>query len=149
MGRLNKYETHVKPHLAEITEWYNDLTERQIAKKLGVSATSFEAYKKEYPELKAALKSGKDTLIKELKDTLKKKAKGFQYEEKRTTVRRQNGEDVVTVETFSRYSPPDTGAIHLLLKNLDDAWRNDDAVTIKLKQQKADLEKEKAEADNW
>ena len=117
MGRKNKYESNVKPYLNEIPKWYETLTEAQIAKKLGVSVASFENYKLKYPELIDCLQSGKEVLIEELKDSLKKKAKGFHYKETKKTIREVNGQRTQVIEEFDRYSPPDTGAIHLLLKN--------------------------------
>ena len=44
---------------------------------------------------------------------------------------------------------PDVAAIHLLLKNLDDDWRNDDRPTMRLKMQKLELEKTKIENESW
>ena len=149
MGRKNKYETHVKPHLTQIQEWVGMLTEAQICKKLGISVASFDNYKAAYPELVECLRSGRETLIADLKTTLKQKAKGFHYKETKKTIRMINGEKTQVVEEFERYSPPDTGAIHLLLKNLDENWTNDDQQTMKLKREKLELEKQKAENENW
>ena len=149
MGRKNKYETHVQPFLNDIAEWYELLTEQQIAKKLGVSVASFENYKNQYPELRDCLKNGKEHLIEELKSSLKKKAKGYFYEETKTYVKEEKGQTVKIIEKYKRYAQPDTGAIHLLLKNLDETWRNDDQVTVDMKREKLDLDKQKAEAENW
>lgn len=145
MGRKNKYESHVQPRLKEVSEWYQLLTEEQIARKLGVSPRSFDKYKAEHEELREALKHGKEELIEDLKMTLKKKAKGFKYTEKKKTIRSVGGENVTTIEEFERYAQPDTGALHLLLKNLDPDWRNDDLTTVDLKKQKLQLEKDKAD----
>ena len=149
MGRKNKYDTHVAPYLREIAEMYGTMTEAQIAKKLGVSVASFEKYKLEHPELVESLREGKDALIKELRESLKKKAKGFHYTEKKKIVRVINGQKTQIVEEYERYSPPDTGAIHLLLKNIDESWRNDDQATMDLKREKIELEKQKADSENW
>ena len=149
MGRRNKYETNVLPFLPEITKWCSELTERQIAKRLGVSMASFETYKGQHKELRDALQAGQKTLIEDLKDTLKMKAKGFHYKETKKTIKEQGGQKVKVVEEYERYSIPDTGAIHLLLKNLDKDWRNDDAATMDIKRQKMEIEREKAEAENW
>lgn len=149
MGRKNKYETNVKPYLKDIPKWYETMTEAQIANRLGVSVASFENYKGQYPELVEALKSAKATLINELKESLKQKAKGFHFKETRKIIRKVNGKETVSIEEFERYSPPDTGAIHLLLKNLDVSWRNDDQATMDMKREKLELEKQKAEQDNW
>ena len=149
MGRKGRYETHVQPFLNDIAEWYGLINEDQIAKKLGISVASFEKYKNEHPELRDALKKGKEDLIEELKTTLKKKAKGFYYEETKTYIKQENGKEVKTVEKHKKYAQPDTGAIHLLLKNLDDTWRNDDKATQDLKKEKLDLDRQKAENENW
>lgn len=152
MGRKNKYETHVKPFLNEIPKWYEDLTEGQIAKKLGVSTSAFETYKRDNPELLESLQKGKEFLISELKDNLKMKAKGFHYTEtKRTYIEDQDGNRIgeVKVEETEKYAVPDTGAIHLLLKNLDETWRNDDKATLDLKREKLEFEKKKAESEEW
>ena len=150
MGRKDKYETHIQPNLKKISEWKQTMTERQIAKRLGISVSSFEKYKTREPELVEALRGGNEALIEELKSILKKKARGFEYQEKKTTRKIENGKVVaVTVETYDRYALPDTGAIHLLLKNVDDTWRNDDKATQDLKKEQVEIAKMKAEENNW
>ena len=150
MGRKNRYESHVQPFLADISKWYLSLDEGEIAKKLGIAVSTFEKYKRQYPELRQALKDGKQELITELKTSLKKKAKGYYYEETKTCIRQDaNGREIKVVEKYKKYAHPDTGAIHLLLKNLDDDWRNDDKATIEIKQGQLELAKEKAENSDW
>ena len=150
MGRKNKYLTHVQPRLEEIKEWYGILTEAQIAKRLNVTQQSFDRYKNKYPELKEALRLGRKELVVDLKNTLKKKARGFHYEETKTTIKDDGtGPPVKVIEKYSKYAAPDTGAIHLLLKNLDDDWRNEDKQTMDLKQAKLELEQKKAEEESW
>ena len=156
MGRKNKYESHVKPYLAAIPKWYETMTEGQIAKKLGVSSTAWENYKIQNPELVECLRQGKEILVDELKDTLRTKAKGFHYTETKETyieVEKEDGsrEKVgeIKVEKTENYAVPDTGAIHLLLKNLDEQWRNDDKATMDLKREKLELYKQKAESESW
>ena len=150
MGRKSKYETHVKPYLNQIQEWYEDLDERQIAvDKLGIAVSTWEKYKKENPELRDALKRGKQHLVSELKTSLKKKAKGFYYEETKTCIRELGGKQVKTIEKYKKYAQPDTGALHLLLKNLDDNWHNDDKATLDLKQKQLELTERKIEQSEW
>lgn len=150
MGRKSRYETHVLPYLQQIQEWCQDLDERQIAvERLGIAVSTWENYKKKYPELREVLKKGRQQLVGDLKAALKKKAKGFTYEETKTTIRDEGGKKVTIVEKFKKYAQPDTGAIHLLLKNLDPEWTNDDQTTIDLKREQLELAKQKAEADNW
>ncbi|MBO5921772.1 MAG: hypothetical protein J6S92_00305 [Oscillospiraceae bacterium] len=150
MGRKGRYESHVQPYLSQIQEWCQDLDEKQIAvDRLGIAVSTFEKYKREHKELQEALKKGKQQLIADLKASLKKKAKGFTYEETKTTIREEGNKRVQIVEKFKKYAPPDTGAIHLLLKNLDPEWTNDDKTTVDLKREQLELAKQKAENDNW
>ena len=153
MGK-SKYETKVKPFLKDIETWTESLTDSQIAEKLGISRKSFSTYKKQYPDLAQALENGKKKLIKVLKDTLKKKAKGFYYEE--TKIIKIHNPDpeaetewIEKIEINRKYAQPDTGAAHLLLKNLDPEWRNDDKETMDIKKKQIELQKQKLEQDNW
>jgi hypothetical protein len=95
------------------------------------------------------LREGRETLVENLKMSLKKKAQGYYYEESKTTVRQEGGKDIKVIERYKKYAHPDTGAIHLLLKNLDESWRNDDAETMKLKRDRIELDKQKAEDAAW
>ena len=150
MGRKSRYETHVLPYLQQIQEWCQDLDERQIAvERLGIAVSTWENYKKKYPELQEALRKGKQQLVGDLKAALKKKAKGYTYEETKTIIRDEGGKKITTIEKYKKYAHPDTGAIHLLLKNLDPEWTNDDQKTIDLKREQLELAKQKAENDNW
>lgn len=149
MGRKNKYETHVKPYLNQIQEWYEDLDERQIADQLGIAVSTWEKYKNQYPELREVLKKGKQHLVSELKTSLKKKAKGFYYEETKTCIREVGGKQVKVIEKYKKYAQPDTGALHLLLKNLDENWHNDDQVTIDIKKKQLELTERKVDQNDW
>lgn len=151
MGRKSRYETHVEPRLSEIKEWYQWLNEGQIAARLGINPSTFQKYKNDHPELREALMHGKEELVANLKITLKKKARGFYYTEKKTETFTDEDGNVTNekITVSERYAPPDTGAIHLLLKNLDDSWRNDDAETMKLKQDRLELDKQRHEDANW
>lgn len=149
MGRKSKYETHVKPNLEQIKEWYLELDEKQIAEKLGIAVSSWDNYKNRYPELRNALKDAKQGLVRELKASLKKKAKGFYYEETKTYIKEEGGKSIKVVEKYKKYAQPDTGALHLLLKNLDPSWTNDDKTTIELKKRQLDLTQQKIEQNEW
>lgn len=149
-GRKNKYETHVKPYLSKIPEWYITMTESQIAKTLGITERSWINYKNTYPELQQCLVVSKDNLVTQLKETLKKKAEGYWYTE--TTeeiIENEDGETIKKTTKRKRFAHPDTGAIHLLLKNNDDAWRNEDKPTYELKKEQTAIMRQKAEAAEW
>lgn len=151
MGRNNKYQTHVLPHLEDIPKWYETMSETQIAKKLGIARSSWENYKTKYPELVNCLKKGKDILVEELRDSLRAKAKGYYYTETKDKYEPNENGELMLVERVElrKYAAPDTGAIHLLLKNLDEDWRNDDYKTMKMKEQDLELKKQKVEDEAW
>lgn len=154
MGNKSKYEELVIPHLKDITKWTEDLTDAEIAERLNISRRTFATYKKEHPELREAIEKGKKVLVQQLKDTLKKKAKGFYYEEVKTVKIHNPDADadqewIERIEVNRKYAQPDTGAAHLLLKNLDPNWRNDDRETMDIKKKQVELQKQKLEQDNW
>lgn len=150
MGRKSQYEAKVQPYLSDIQEWYGDLDEYQIATvKLGVPIRSWERYKNEHPELREALRKGKQGLVSELKMTLKKKAKGFYYTEKKKYTKDEDGKKTKYTEEVEKYAQPDTGAIHLLLKNLDPEWKNDDQTTIDMKKKQLELTERKVDQNEW
>ena len=150
MGRKDKYEEYVAPRLEEIKKLVIDLTENQIAQVLGIAPRSFARYKVAHPELREALKAGTEMLVCELKDALRKKARGFTYKEKKVITKEEGGVVVsVQTEEYEKYAPPDTGAIHLLLKNYDKEWRNDDAATMELKRRTVETAEKKAEGSEW
>lgn len=150
MARKGNYDRIVKPRLDEVRDWVTDFTEEQIALKLGISRKSMLNYKNQYPEFADALVEGRIKMVKDLKAALRKKAKGFYYTEtKKVTKTDPDGNVTTTVEEYKKYAQPDTGAIHLLLKNNDPEWTNDDQTTIKIKREQLEIAKTKAEADSW
>ena len=149
MGKKNLYVSHVEPNLASIKTWSRFENEKAIAKRLGVSYATFRRYKAEYKELAEALKEGRQNLVADLKDALRRKALGFEYEEVKTIQRKENGKTTVTVEKYRKYSPPDTVAAHLLLKNYDEAWHNDDVETIKQKRKQLEQTDQRIKAAEW
>lgn len=152
MGAIGKYERQVLPHLDEIAEWYQELTEAQIAAKLGISLNSLTNYKRAHEEFRKCFEQGREILVSELKNNLKRKAQGFYYTEvTKTYLKDEDGNitGTIKIEERQKYAQPDTGAIHLLLKNLDENWRNDDAPTMELKRERLLLDKAKAEDEGW
>ena len=61
VGRKSKYPTHVQPNLDLIKSWkMQGYLEESMCNNLGVSVSQFNEYKNKYPELKEALKEGKE-----------------------------------------------------------------------------------------
>ena len=141
----------VKNRIPEIKEWAKEgLTEEQICRNIGISVTTLEKYKKQYPELAEALKEGKAPLITELENALVKKALGFEFTESKTSIKQdENGRTVKYSEKSIKYSPPDTGACSILLKNKDkEHWTNDPAA-LEIKKQMLELQKKEMEKNEW
>lgn len=146
-----KYETHVQPFLDKIPEWYKTMTVRQICTKLGVSKTTLYRYAKDHPELAEVLEDSKTKLVEDLKCALKQRALGYTWDEVQTTVTvsDEHGRTTTTKST-KRHVPPDLGSIHLLLKNLDPNWHDDDVTTMKRKERELQAKEKKAEAaEGW
>lgn len=147
MARKSKYAEYVKPMLSKITEWSKSgATDEEICSALGISKSTFYDYKKKYPELSEALRTGRQNVVLTIKAALYKRAIGFEYEERRGT---QKDGEIKNIEIFKRYCPPDTTAAQLLLRNYDKTWRDKDVITNDLKQQEIDLRKAIAEANNF
>ena len=122
-GRKNKYYTHVKPHLNDIPVMLQTMTEEQVANKLGVAFSSWNKYKLEFSELTECIKTANHYLAGELKSVLKKRARGFQYEERK--IIKEDG-IIVREEINIKYALPDVASINLFLKNCDkENWAND------------------------
>lgn len=151
-GRKNVYDEKIKPYLPQIHEWAQEKTEAQIAKILDISKQTFCKYKAEHPELLDALKKSKSELVKTLYSTLIRKAEGFQYTETKTIKERdpETGQ-LVTVreENYTRTALPDVAALHLLLKNNDRENWADNPQMLELKKQELEIQKQKAEENNW
>jgi hypothetical protein len=145
-GRPNKYETHVKPRLKEIEEMCQTMTEKQIAQYLGVAYSSWNEYKTKYSELTETIKKGRFALVKELKSTLIRKAKGFHYTEKK--IIKEKGV-IIREEIYEKASLPDVAALNLLLKNYDaDNWSNDPQM-LKLREKEIQLRERQIENNEW
>lgn len=151
-GRKSAYEEKIKPNLAKIAEWAQERTDEQIAKLLGMAPQTFCKYKSEKEELKEALKTGRTQLVKDLYNTLIKKAQGFQYTEAKTIEERDPATGALIVtrkETYTRTALPDVAAIHLLLKNYDRENWSDNPQMLELKKQEIELQKQKIEDAAW
>jgi hypothetical protein len=146
MARPSKYETNVKPHLKEIEKWCLTMEDKQIAKTLGISVSTWCEYKKKYPELSEAVKRGRTNLVADLKSSLIEKAKGFRYTESKEII--ENGV-VVRKEVYERAALPDVAAINLLLKNYDrQNWANDPQA-LDLRREELELHKKQLELKEW
>jgi transposase len=168
-GKPRKYEDYVKPYLPLISEWCQTMTEQQIAKKLGIGYSTWNQYKVDYPEVKEAIKKGRQNLVADLKGALIKKAKGYEYvETKETTERVKWPEEmyialldagftpqqiassrIVKTEVSHKIAAPDVAAINLALKNYDrEGWANDPQM-LDIRKKELELREKQIENNEW
>ena len=68
-GRPSKYESNVKPRIAEIKESLKaGATDKEIAENLGVNPKVFCKYKNEYSDLNELCKNGRQQAVQEILD---------------------------------------------------------------------------------
>lgn len=148
-GRKVRYETYVKPHLEEITEWIRTKTEKQIAEDLlGIGESTWHKYKNEHPELEAAVIKGRQNLVSDVKSALIKCALGFEYDEEKQYIK--DGERGITsyTEITKKRALPNVAACNSILQNLDKDWCRDKA-QVRLREQELELKRKIANANNW
>ena len=123
-----KYETHVKPKLDLIAQWARDgAIERDIAKKLGVSESTFSGYKHAHQELMETLTVNKEVADARVESALYKRAIGYEYTETCT----EDGPDGVKIKTTVKQVAPDvTAQIYWLNNRRPDRWRNKQDISI-------------------
>lgn len=151
-GRKSKYENDVLPHIEEIKKAVEaGATLEEIATALGIAKSTLCKYKNEKKELKDAFARGREVIVFEIKAALLKKALGYEYKEKKTIVRpSEDGKPIIAaIEEYQKHQPPSETAANMLLRNYDKAWCENDNATASLRQQKFNLEKAIAEANNF
>lgn len=142
-GRKSKYDTHIAPHLEQIrTAVKNGATVKEIADALGIAESTLNKYKAEKTELSAAFAHGRASIIIDIRAALLKKALGYEYQEKKQYIRKDDsGENVTYTEITTKHQPPSETAGAMLLRNYDEGWLDKDSVTTQLKQQEFELRK--------
>lgn len=151
MGRPSRYEAEIKPHIEEIKKAVEcGATVEEIATAFNIAVSTLHRYKAEKKELRDAFARGRDKVVIEIKAALLKKALGFEYEEEKKVGRKdKDGENIVIIEKYKRYSVPSETAAAMLLRNYDEGWRDNDKASSEIKRQEADLRKAIAEANNF
>lgn len=93
----------------------NGLTDAEIAKRIGVSLSTFARFKKKYPdELESLLRRNKEVIDFEVENALLKRAMGYQYDE----VKEEYEMGVLTKRTVTKKMVvPDVTAQIFWLKN--------------------------------
>ena len=119
-----KYADWLTPEgLLKIEGWAQDgLTDKQIAKNIGISRSTLNVWKDRYSDISDALKKGKDVIDRQVENALLKRALGYEYEE----VKEKFEDGVITERTVTKKEVvPDTTAQIFWLKNRKpDKWRD-------------------------
>lgn len=152
MGRPSKYETHVKPYIADIKKWVAaGATDQEIATALGVALSSLSEYKKRYSELSDAFARGRTNVVLNIKAALLKKALGFNYEEKKQYIKQdaETGDKTQYTEITTKYCVPSETAAAMLLRNYDSDWNDRDSISNELRKQEFELRKAIAKSSNF
>lgn len=146
MARKKSLDEILK-HLDEVERMAQDgATEEQIARSFGIARQTLYSYKMKNEVIFDAIKKGRTNLVKELRGTLIKKAKGFSYVEKK--IIKEEGV-VVREEETTKVVTPDVAALNLLLKNYDkEFWANDPQM-IDLRKKELEIQEKKLELSEW
>lgn len=150
-GRPSIYETEILPHLDKIREAVKKgATIKEIADALGIAESTLYKYKNEKTELNKAFTCGRANIVIEIRGALLKKALGYEYEEKKQYIKKdENGESVTYTVITTKHQPPSETAGAMLLRNYDNSWLDKDNITTQLKQQEFELRKTMAESNNF
>ena len=147
MGRVDRYETHVKPHLNYIAKWKVYKTEEQIAEMLGVSYSTFQKYKKQHDELNFVCLFGNKDKLDSIESAMTKRAEGYDYYEIREVIDKDG--QIRELKTL-KHVPADPRAA----KWLHDLYDPNGELAFEVIKQKEELELKKnkdrrEEEDNW
>lgn len=151
MARPSKYDNEIKPYIDDIRKAVEaGATVEEIATAFKIAPSTLYKYKAQKQELKDAFARGRERVVIEIKAALLKKALGFSYtEEKKVARKDKDGERIVLLEQYNRYSPPSETAAAMLLRNYDKDWLDRDAATSEIKKQELEMRKAIAEANNF
>lgn len=110
-----------------IEGWARDgLTDKQIAKNIGVTERTFTDWKARFSSISSALKKGKTPVDIQVENALLKRALGYEYEEVTTEIiEMQDGSQRKQIKKTKKMVVPDTLAQIYWLKNRrPDKWRD-------------------------
>lgn len=133
--------TDYKPEYAEQAEKLCSVmgaTDIQLADFFGVSESTLNLWKLKHPNFSESLKTGKDTVDKNVERSLYRRAMGYEHETVKIFCDAKTGE--VTQVPYREIVPPDTTACIFWLKNRKKAdWRDKHEVEVGVTEGLADV----------
>lgn len=127
---MAKYEKWRRPeNLILLEGWARDgLTDEQIAKKMGISRSTLNLWKKKFSDISDTVKKGKEVADYQVVNALFRRATGFEYTEtvKMPVKDPETGETklVVAKEIIKEALPDTTAQIFWLKNRCPDKWRD-------------------------
>lgn len=107
--------------------WTRDgYTFEDIANKIGITTNTLRWWRKQYPEIDAALKKGREIIDYKVENALLKSALGYKTKEVKVTTTMRHGKVVETIkEVTDKEQAPNVSAIQCWLYNrLPQKWKN-------------------------
>lgn len=160
VGRKGKYEQWLTDDgLLLISGWKRDgLTDLQVAKKMGISESTFHEWKRNFEQFSQAVKKGKEIVDFEVENALLRKCLGY-YVEDQTAYKckdvyydqegRKCINERVEVAQVRKYVAPDTTAQLAWLNNRkSENWKRN-AGKERLDEKKFEHEKDMDNKRNW
>lgn len=106
---------------------------KEVARRMGITHKTLLAWERESEPIRTALTTTKESLCRELEGTLKHRARGYEYEEVKTTIlgdvrkgsKVVENQQTVKIEKTKKHQPGDVASAIFLLTNLDpEKWKN-------------------------
>lgn len=127
MARIKYAEWLTEEGQMKLEAWARDgLTDEQIAHNMGCNVRTLYVWKKEYPQIEQALKTGKEVVDIQVENALFKRAIGYDYEEVKTIIETlPGGEKRQRAERTRKHVAGDVTAQIFWLKNRKQIeWRD-------------------------
>lgn len=146
-GRPNAYTERIEPRKNEIITWAKaGATNAEIATALGVAYSTFMDHVSRNPDFSDSLRQARLSGVPDVKLALYKRAMGFEYEERKTYMKRDpDGNESKYTEITKKQALPDVGAIQTYLRNNTEDFRDRDKISYDMKEMEIDLRRMMAE----
>ena len=138
MGNKTIYKNWIEGEgLKQVCEWARQgLSDKQIAKNVGVTTVAYYGWKKRFPAFAEAVDKAKSEFKVELEKAMFELATGKAYVEEIKTILNPNTGKVVRIEKTRKQIPPNANLQTFLAKNLipekyhPPCWESDDVAEM-------------------
>ncbi|MDE7211018.1 MAG: helix-turn-helix domain-containing protein, partial [Lachnospiraceae bacterium] len=128
--------------LSKLSAWARDgLTDEKIAGKVGISRSTLNEWKKNFPDISDTLKKGKEIVDIQVENALLKRALGYEYEE--VSEKYQGGSLMERKVTTKQVVPDTTAQIFWLKNRKPEQWKDRQEMRLE-----GELETEKSKLDD-